>query len=119
MPGKSIVLGFRYVSDGGVNDGGWYVDDVKVGGTLVNDGTTTGRSSRRHRLRPVPVHNLTVRVVGLDAGAGKAVVRTFGARSFSLTAAQLARFADLPAGRRDRRPTTSRPSSTSRRRCTA
>ena len=34
-----------------------------------------------------------MRVVGLDAGKGRAVVRQFGANSFSLTAAQLARFA--------------------------
>ena len=42
--GKSVLIGFRYVSDGGVNDGGWYVDDVKVGGT-----------ADQRRLQPVGV----------------------------------------------------------------
>ncbi len=91
--GKSILVGFRYVSDGGVNDGGWYVDDVTVGDTLINDGTTTEPFESTTQVRPVAVRNWTVRVVGLDAGKGRAVVRQFGANSFSLTASQLARFA--------------------------
>ena len=41
--GQTVLVGFRYVSDGGVNDGGWYVDDVMVGSTLVSDGSSTSR----------------------------------------------------------------------------
>ena len=31
-PARAILLGFRYVSDGGVNEGGLLVDDITVGG---------------------------------------------------------------------------------------
>ena len=48
-PGKSIVVGFRYVSDGGVNDGGWYVDDVNVGDTRSTTAPPPRRSSPRRR----------------------------------------------------------------------
>ncbi|HWM09773.1 MAG TPA: hypothetical protein VNO82_10515, partial [Solirubrobacteraceae bacterium] len=37
--GQSILLGFRYISDGGVNEGGILLDDVTVGATQLSDGT--------------------------------------------------------------------------------
>jgi len=47
--GKSVILGFRYLSDPLVNAGGWYIDDVKVGNTVISDGSSTARSSRSPR----------------------------------------------------------------------
>jgi hypothetical protein len=37
--GQTILLAFRYVADGGVNEGGLLVDDVTVGATTVSDGS--------------------------------------------------------------------------------
>jgi hypothetical protein len=90
--GRTVLIGFRYVSDGGTNDGGWYVDDVKVGDTLINDGSTTEPFQSSTQARPVPVFNYNVRVVGYDSATRRVVVRQFGSNSFSLTPAQIARF---------------------------
>ena len=47
--GQTVLLGFRYVSDGGVNEGGWLIDDITVGGTIVSDGSAWRRSTRPPR----------------------------------------------------------------------
>ena len=57
-PGKKMLLGFRYVSDGGVNEGGWYVDDVTVGGTPISDGTSPAPFESTTEIRPTPVRRL-------------------------------------------------------------
>lgn len=94
--GKSVLIGFRYVSDGGVNDGGWYVDNVKVGGTVVSDGSSASVFKSFTEARPAPVAAWNVRVVGLDTAKHKALVKTYTGRSFSLNAADLARFRAYP-----------------------
>ena len=94
--GKSILLGFRYVSDGGVNDGGWYVDNVNVGGTLVSDGSSLAPFKSLTQTLPIKVANWNVRVVGLNATKHKALVRTYNARSFSLSRAKLRQFRSYP-----------------------
>ncbi|MFI7602939.1 peptidase M6 immune inhibitor A [Actinoplanes sp. NPDC049681] len=68
--GKQVLLGFRYVSDGAVNEGGWYVDDVAIGGRTISDGTTLHGFRSPTQILPVPVHAWNVRLVGID-GAGK------------------------------------------------
>ena len=58
--GQTILIAIRYVSDGGVNEGGLLVDDITVGGTLVSDGSsldpfqspTADPSDRRAQLEP-------------------------------------------------------------------
>ena len=53
--GKTVLLRFRMMTDGATlgNDGaieaGWLVDDVKVGGNLISDGTLAGWGSRLRR----------------------------------------------------------------------
>lgn len=94
--GKSVLIGFRYVSDGGVNDGGWYVDDVKVGGTLVSDGSSVTPFKTATQIRPVKVADWNVGVVGLNTTKHRALVRTYTARSFFLNHAQLAQFRRYP-----------------------
>ncbi len=87
--GQSIVIGFRYVSDGGVNDGGWYVDDVSVGGTAVNDGSTTAPFQSSTQLRPVKVHAWNVRIVGVDSARHKIRVIDLPGRHSRLTQGQV------------------------------
>ncbi len=95
--GQTILLGFRYVSDGGVNEGGWYVDDVTVGGTVVSDGSSLTPFRSPTQISPTQVANWDVRLVGLDAVHHKALVQDYnGQASFSLTRAQLKKFEDYP-----------------------
>jgi hypothetical protein len=95
--GQDILVGFRYVSDGGVNDGGWYVDDVSVGGTLVSDGSSTSAFQSPTQINPIEVANWNVRLVGLDAAGHRAVIRQYdGATSLSLNRNQLKPFQGYP-----------------------
>jgi hypothetical protein len=95
--GQNILIGFRYVSDGGVNDGGWYVDDVKVGDTLVSDGSSTAVFQSPTQVNPIEVANWNVRLVGLDAAGHRAVIRQYdGATSLNLNLHQLKPFQGYP-----------------------
>lgn len=94
--GKSVLLGFRYVSDGGTNDGGFYVDNVKVGDTEVSDGSSTADFRSFTQARPAPVAAWNVRLVGLDTAKHKALVKTYKTRSFKLNADKLAKFRKYP-----------------------
>ncbi len=64
--GQQILLSFRYVSDGGVNEGGLLIDDITVGGTLVSDGSSLTPFDSPSEIYPTPVANWNVRFVGLD-----------------------------------------------------
>lgn len=64
--GQQILLGFRYVSDGGVNEGGWKIDDVTVGATAVSDGSSLDPFDSPSEIFPTPVANWNVRLIGLD-----------------------------------------------------
>ena len=70
-----MLLNFRYVSDGGVNEGGLLIDDIAVGGTVVSDGSnldafksptqiraTDSEQLQREgdRYRPGPPHRVAV-----------------------------------------------------------
>lgn len=66
--GKDVLLAFRYISDGGVNEGGLKIDDVKVGGTLVSDGSNLGAFKSPTQVRPTPVENWHVKLVGIRPG---------------------------------------------------
>ncbi|MEV7225572.1 choice-of-anchor J domain-containing protein [Polymorphospora sp. NPDC051019] len=64
--GQTILVGFRYVSDGGVNEGGLLVDDVTVGGTTVSDGSSLAAFDSPSEIRPTDVHNWNVRLIGIN-----------------------------------------------------
>src|SRR5690606_16430561 len=53
--GQDILLGFRYVSDQLINEGGLLIDDVTVGGTLVSDGSSLDPFDSPTEIRPIPV----------------------------------------------------------------
>jgi len=64
--GQSVLVNIRYVSDGGVNEGGLLVDDVSVGGTAISDGSSLAPFKSPTEIKPVAVNNYNVRLVGID-----------------------------------------------------
>ncbi len=66
--GQSVLLSFRYVSDGGVNEGGLLVDDVKLGGTTISDGSSLAPFKSPTEISPQTVQNWNVKLVGIRAG---------------------------------------------------
>jgi hypothetical protein len=71
--GKKVLLGFRYVTDGSVNEGGWSIDDVTVGGRKVSDGSSLRGFRSPTQIVPTPVHNWDVRLVGMAAHRARQV----------------------------------------------
>ena len=65
--GQSVLVSIRYVSDGGVNEGGLLVDDITLGATTVSDGSSLDPFDSPTEILPVQVHNWNLRLVGLDA----------------------------------------------------
>ncbi len=63
--GQTVLLGFRYRSDGGVNEGGWLIDDVTVGATAVSDGSSLAPFDSPTEIRPTPV-DWNLRLVGIE-----------------------------------------------------
>jgi len=89
--GQTVLLGFRYVSDGGVNEGGILLDDITVGGTLVSDGTSLTPFDSPSEIHPVAVNNWNVRLIGLDEQHNLAWQLEFNGRNnLSLNLLQLA-----------------------------
>ncbi|MBM0236517.1 immune inhibitor A [Micromonospora sp. ATA32] len=89
--GKTILLGFRYVSDGGVNEGGWLIDDITVGGTTVSDGSSLAPFDSPTEIKPISVHNWNVRLIGIDERHSMALQVEFDGRSsLTLSRGQLA-----------------------------
>jgi hypothetical protein len=95
--GQNILLGFRYVSDGGVNEGGLMVDDVTVGANQVSDGSSLDAFDSITEIRPIQVHNWNLRLIGIDEKHATALQLEFDGQS-ALTAgkAELARLSQFP-----------------------
>jgi Immune inhibitor A peptidase M6 len=64
--GKRVLLGFRYVTDGSVNDGGWSIKDITLGGRPVSSEATDYRSPTQ--VRPTLVYAMHATLVGMNAG---------------------------------------------------
>lgn len=72
--GQDVLLGVRYVTDGGVSEGGVHLDDVTVGGTVVSDGSSLAPFDSITEIRPTAVSNWNVKLVGIDE-AGHAALQ--------------------------------------------
>ncbi len=90
--GQSVLVAFRYVSDGGVNEGGLLVDDITVGGTAVSDGSSLAPFKSPTQIHPIDVHNWNVRLVGINEGKVPVALQVEfnGRNSVRLTRGQLA-----------------------------
>lgn len=90
--GKTVLLSFRYVSDGGVNEGGLLVDDIAVRGTVISDGSSLAPFRSPTQIQPIKVANWNAKLVGIRPGTVP-VVEQFesnGKNSITLNRAQLA-----------------------------
>jgi hypothetical protein len=79
--GKDVLIGFRYVSDGGVNEGGWLLDDITVGGTLIGDGSSLDPFDSPSEIYPTAIKNWNIKLVGIDEGHSLAVQAEFNSRN--------------------------------------
>jgi hypothetical protein len=66
--GQDVLISIRYVSDGGVNEGGLLVDDIKVGDTLISDGSSLEPFDSKTEINPIEVANWHVKFVGIVEG---------------------------------------------------
>lgn len=64
--GQTVLVGFQYISDGGVNEGGLKIDNITVGGTAVSDGSSLEPFDSPTEIRPFPVHNWNLRLIAYD-----------------------------------------------------
>ncbi|MBN1172103.1 MAG: immune inhibitor A [Micromonosporaceae bacterium] len=78
--GQQILLSLRYVSDGGVNEGGLLVDDLTVGGVTVSDGSSLDPFDSPSEIKPTEVHNWNLRLVGIDRQRARALQVEFNGR---------------------------------------
>lgn len=73
--GQTVLISFRYVSDGGVNEGGLRLDDIAVGGTTVSDGSSLAPFRSPTQIRPQEVQNWNLKLVGIREGHRPAVLQ--------------------------------------------
>ncbi len=75
--GKQVLVSFRYLTDGGTQgngepaDAGWRVKNVKVGGTMLSTGTTLSGARSYSQVRPDPVENWNVQLIGWSLNGKK------------------------------------------------
>ena len=94
--GKTVLLRFRLMTDGatlgngGAIEAGWLVDDVKVGGVLVSDGSLAGWGTEAP-----PIAGFTLQLISIGAKHGKRAtlvqVPVKAGRTYSLDAKWLFR----------------------------
>ncbi|WP_426503721.1 choice-of-anchor J domain-containing protein [Dactylosporangium sp. McL0621] len=95
--GQSILVSFRYVSDGGVNEGGLLLDNIKLGSTVLSDGSSLAPFKSPTQIKPVTVHNWNVKLIGIDEAHAFAWQFEFnGQNELSLNWIQLALLSLFP-----------------------
>lgn len=68
--GKKVLIGFRYITDPGVNEGGFWVRDIDVAGTSLPSDSLDGWKTIT-QVSPLAVPAWTVQLIGIDK-SGKA-----------------------------------------------
>ncbi|MBB6628942.1 immune inhibitor A [Nocardioides sp. KIGAM211] len=64
--GKKILVGFRYITDGAVNEGGFFVRNIDVAGTKLPSDSIAGWQTIT-QVSPVPVNDWTVQILAIGA----------------------------------------------------
>jgi hypothetical protein len=95
--GQTVLLGFQYVSDGGVNEGGVLIDDITLGGTTISDGSSLEPFNSPTEINPVEVDNWNLKLIGFDERNQVALQAEFDGRSsVRLSRLQLLLFSLFP-----------------------
>ena len=77
--GRTVLLAFRYVSDPHVAFPGWWIDDVRLGGDLISDGTSLTGWKSFSQVSTERQGGFTVQLVGYTTGSAKrAFIRRLG-----------------------------------------
>jgi hypothetical protein len=79
--GQTVLVGFQYISDGGVNEGGVLIDDITVGSTQVSDGSSLEPFDSPTEVNPTEVANWNVKLIGFDERNKVAFQAEFNGRS--------------------------------------
>jgi hypothetical protein len=61
--GQNVLLGFRYMTDNLVDLPGWWIDNVKVGSTVISDGSDLNEWQTITEINPDDVNGFTVQLV--------------------------------------------------------
>lgn len=61
--GQNVYIAFRYESDSGVALDGWWVDNVKVGDTVISDGSSTDGWMSPTQVNPIEANGYTVQLI--------------------------------------------------------
>jgi len=83
LHGQSVLLGFRVVNDpevqgnGELDPPGMWVDDVRVNGARVSDGSSLAPFKLLSETRPTAVSNFTVTRLSIDSKSKKITVKRF------------------------------------------
>lgn len=67
--GKQVLVAFRYIADPGVNEGGFWVRNIKLGSTTVP--STLEGWQTPSQINPARVKGFTVQLVGLNSPNGR------------------------------------------------
>ncbi|CUR57109.1 putative exported peptidase M6-like protein [metagenome] len=72
--GQSVLLGFRYITDSGVDEGGFWVRNIDVAGTSLSSSSIADWQSIT-QVNPIAVPGFNVRLVAYDAAGHSWTVR--------------------------------------------
>jgi len=70
--GQTVLLAFRYVTDTNTRGAGVWVDNVKIGSTVISDGTSLAGWQTFTQIKPISVNGFTLQLVGYSTGKKKA-----------------------------------------------
>jgi hypothetical protein len=69
--GRTVLLAFRYVTDPRVAFPGWWIDDVRLGGTSLTTGAALAGWQSLSRISSEPLTGFTVQLVGYTETSGR------------------------------------------------
>jgi hypothetical protein len=64
--GQDVLLAFRYLTDSGVARPGWWIDNVKVGGESISDGSSLDGWQTMTQINPNEVAGFTVQIISYN-----------------------------------------------------
>jgi Immune inhibitor A peptidase M6 len=70
--GQTILLAFRYITDANTRGQGVWVDNIKIGDTLISDGSSLAGWQTFTQIKPIAVNGFTLQLVGYSSDGDKA-----------------------------------------------